>query len=296
MKLVDLAAQYHMTLDDAIQKLEEHGIFILAVNADLNEEKTNKYERILAGNRTTRPMPHPTPKPASMPRPTPVDKERRQKEMLSRDFVFFTHMALRKPVTGEILRQAVEYKLTDHTRTKIVICSSTIKEIQETAKDVAKLESTAKALDLLEQYQMLTILPGSISAENQLISDFLKEKVNLGQSVLIVGYNRALSTYVRFRNKINKNDSRYKLIYEKDVSPQGFLVNHENERIKAFQEPEGKPTAPYGTDEISLSGGIPQTGESVFIKQKDRDGNISMTPILLESEINRGAEGAIYKV
>lgn len=66
--------------------------------------------------------------------------------------------------------------------------------------------------------------------------------------------------------------------------------------MKVFEDPTGKPTAPYGTDPTPLSGGIPNVGDSVFVRQEDKEGNISMIPILLESEVNRGAEGAVYKI
>ena len=72
-------------------------------------------------------------------------------------------------------------------------------------------------MDLLKQHRMLTILQGPISAENHNISTFLKEKVKPEQTVLIVGYNRSLSTYVNFRNSSNKNNPSYPFILEKDV-------------------------------------------------------------------------------
>lgn len=93
----------------------------------------------------------------------------------------------------------------------------------------------------------------------------------------------------------NKKNPSYPLIFEKDVTPKGRLANPGNQ-TKAFEDPVEKPTAPYGTDPTSPSGGIPDVGESVFTRQEDKDGNVSMVPLLLESEVSRGAEGAIYKV
>lgn len=319
MKLAELAVRYNMRLEDVMKTLEEHGIFVLTVNGDISGEKLDRYNRILAekaGSPTSIYIPDgfakkvtTTVKQGSARQHDPASKKRLvpsgqvqpnspdqlQKEMLSRDFVIFTHMALRKPVTAEILRQAVQYKLMNNTMTQIVICSGTIQEVQESAKKISKLEGTSKALDLLKQYGMLTILPGRVSAENHTISIFLKEKVQPEQSVLIVGYNRALSTYVNFRNSSNKSNPSYKLIFEKDVTSKGFLANPGNQ-MKVFEDPAGKPTAPYSTDPTPIHGGVPKTGEPVFVRQKDKDGNVSMVSMLLESEVSRGAEGAIYKV
>jgi len=312
MELAELAAMFNMTLGEAKAALNENNIYPFTSNPKVEGEKLEQYKHILArkagipvpgyttGGAANNPRVHtsvrrPDPPTQRSPEPSNQNAEQMQKKMLSRDFVVFTHMALRKPITAEILRQAVQYKLMNHTRTQIVICSGTIQEVQESAKDFAKLEGTAKALDLLKQHRMLTILPGPISAENHTISTFLKEKVRPEQSVLIVGYNRALSTYVNFRNSSNKDNPSYPLIFEKDVTSKGRLANP-GKQMKVFEDPVGKPTAPYSTNPTPVRRGIPNAGEPVFVRQKDKDGNVSMVSILLESEVSRGAEGAVYKV
>lgn len=312
MELAELAAEFNMTLGEAKVALNESNIYPFTSNPKVEGEKLEQYKRVLAkkagisvpshtagiatnNTRIHTPIHRSPPSARSGREPSTQDAEQNQKEMLSRDFVIFTHMALRKPVTSEILRQAVQYKLMDNTRTQIVICSGTIRDVQDSAKDFAKLEGTAKALDLLKQHGMLTILQGPISAENHIISTFLKEKVKPEQTVLIVGYNRSLSTYVNFRNSSNKTNPSYPLIFEKDVTSKGRLANP-GSQMKVFEDPTRKLPAPYGTDPTPLSGGVPNVGDSVFVRQKDKDGNISMIPILLESEVSRGAEGAVYKI
>lgn len=311
MELAELAAMFNMTLGEAKATLNENNIYPLTLNPRVEGEKLEQYKRVLArkagmlapghttdaaANNAHSPIParRPYPPTRKKQQTSNQDAEHIQKEMLSRDFVIFTHMALRKPATSEILRQAVQYKLMNCTKTQIVICSGAIQEVQESAKGFAKLEGTAKALDLLKQHKMLTILLGPISAENYTISTFIKEKVNPQQSVLIVGYNRALSTYVNFRNSSNKNTS-YPLIFEKDVTSKGHLANPGNQ-MKVFADPAGKPKAPYSMDPTPIRGGIPNVGETVFAREKDKDGNVFMAPILLESEISRGAEGSVYRV
>lgn len=60
--------------------------------------------------------------------------------------------------------------------------------------------------------------------------------------------------------------------------------------MKVFEYPTEKPTIPYSIDPTPICGGIPNVGDSVFVRQKDRDGNISTIPILLESEVSCGTE------
>lgn len=303
MLLSELAAMFNMTLAEAKAALNRH--YIYPLTSKIEDEKLNQYRQVLAkesGIPASQPTTYRTipdnqskPAPSNTSHSAQRDPDQIQKEMLSRDFVVFTNMALRKSITAEILSQAVRYKLSGGRSTQIVICSGTIKEVRESAKKFAKLEDTVKVLDLLEQYRMLKILPGPISSENHIISTFLKENVKPEQSVLIVGYNRALSVYVTFRNSRNKVNSSYPLIFEKDVTSKGRLANPNNQ-MKAFEDSAGKPTAPYSTAPTTIHGGIPETGGRVFTRQKDKDGNVSMVSILLESEVSRGAEGAVYKV
>lgn len=292
---------YGVTIDQAIHELEIHGIIVLSEDIPIsNPQKLTKYSQIIAGIKTatittpvhkTTPSSHPsTPKPRPQSQPNNnIAANQRQEELLSRDYVIFTHMALRKPGTPIVLRQVVELKTSRNTKTKIVVCSETVDFVTKAAKDDVRLQTMAESLDILKRYNMLTVLPGRISEENHSISSFIK-KCNLSDSILIVGVNRSLSTFVYFRNKNNQSDRSFVKIFERDVTSKGFLVNPRNQMV-AFEDPASKSPAPYSDTPVTLSSPIPSSGEYVYWKQ-----NGVMTPLLLENKVGGGGEANIYKV
>lgn len=315
-----LANLYGVTVDQAIQALEENNIIILSEDMPItNPQKLARFSQIISSvksgvrvtpvrsnsnsmhtnttqnsqnNNSTAPrntsQQTRTHRPGTPP-PGNGDAEERQKQYLSRDYVIFTHMALRKPVTANILRQVIELKTSRNTRTKIVVCSEAVDYVKKVAKDDARLQPMADSLDVLKRYNMLTILPGRISEENHSISSFIK-KCNLSDSILIIGVNRSLSTFVYFRNKNNQGDRTYVKIFERDVSSKGWIVSPKTQMV-VFEDPADKSPAPFSDAPVKISSPIPASGQYVYYKQK---GNI--TPLLLENEVGGGGEAYIYKV
>ncbi|MEY8330830.1 protein kinase [Lachnospiraceae bacterium 48-33] len=263
-----LANLYGVTVDQAIQALEANNIIILSEDTPItNPQKLAKFSQVISE----------------------IDLNERQRQYLSRDYVIFTHMALRKPIAANILRQVIELKTSRKTKTRIVVCSETVDYVTKVAKVDNRLQTIADSLDVLKRYNMLTILPGRISEENHSISSFIK-KCTLSNSILIVGVNRSLSTFVCFRNKNNQSDCTYVRIFERDITSKGFLVNP-NKRMVAFEDPADKSPAPFSDAPVNLSSLIPLVGQYVYYKQKS-----NMTPLLLESEVGSGGEAYIYKV
>ena len=315
-----LANLYGVTVDQAIQALEENNIIILSEDMPItNPQKLARFSQIISSvksgvrvtpvrsssnsthtnttqnsqnNNSTAPRNTPqqtrTHRPVTPP-PGNGDAEERQKQYLSRDYVIFTHMALRKFQTANILRQVIELKASRKTKTKIVVCSEAVDYVAKAAKDDDRLQTMADSLDVLKRYNMLTILPGRISEENHSISSFIKER-NLSDSILIVGVNRSLSTFVYFRNKNNQSDRTYVKIFERDVTGKGFLANPLKQMV-AFEDPADKPPAPFSDAPVKLTSPIPTSGQYVYYKQKG-----TMTPLLLENEVGGGGEAYIYKV
>lgn len=315
-----LANLYGVTVDQAIQALEENNIIILSEDMPItNPQKLARFSQIISSvksgvrvtpvrsssnsthtnttqnsqnNNSTAPRNTPqqtrTHRPVTPP-PGNGDAEERQKQYLSRDYVIFTHMALRKFQTANILRQVIELKASRKTKTKIVVCSEAVDYVAKAAKDDDRLQTMADSLDVLKRYNMLTILPGRISEENHSISSFIKER-NLSDSILIVGVNRSLSTFVYFRNKNNQCDRTYVKIFERDVTGKGFLANPLKQMV-AFEDPADKPPAPFSDAPVKLTSPIPTSGQYVYYKQKG-----TMTPLLLENEVGGGGEAYIYKV
>lgn len=312
-----LANLYGVTVDQAIQALEDNNIIILSEDMPItNSQKLARFSQIISsvrvtpvrssGNstqantmqnsqnnyttppRNTSQQPR-TNRPGGSPPTGNGDAEERQRQYLSRDYVIFTHMALRKFQTANILRQVIELKASRKTKTKIVVCSEAVDYVAKAAKDDDRLQTMVDSLDVLKRYNMLTILPGRISEENHSISSFIKER-NLSDSILIVGVNRSLSTFVYFRNKNNQSDRTYVKIFERDVTGKGFLANPLKQMV-AFEDSADKPPAPFSDAPVKLTSPIPTSGQYVYYKQKG-----TMTPLLLENEVGGGGEAYIYKV
>lgn len=316
-----LANLYGVTVDQAIQALEDNNIIILSEDMPItNPQKLARFSQIISsvktgvrvtpvrssGNstqantaqnsqnnyttppRNTSQQPR-TNRPGGSPPTGNGDAEERQRQYLSRDYVIFTYMALRKYQTANILRQVIELKASRKTKTKIVVCSEAVDYVKKAAKDDDRLQTMADSLDVLKRYNMLTILPGRISEENHSISSFIK-KCNLSDSILIIGVNRSLSTFVYFRNKNNQSDRTYVKIFERDVSSKGWIVSPKTQMV-VFEDPADKSPAPFSDTPVKLSSPIPASGQYVYYKQK---GNI--TPLLLENEVGGGGEAYIYKV
>ena len=318
----DLTKLYGVALDEALKSLESNGIIVLSPDVPIidsrkmirysqiisniktgvarsNEEnlvkskstaqksqeewKTTPYQRENSneGNENTRNV--------NDRRGDAIDKDERQKQLLGRDYVIFTHMALRKPITEKILRQVIEVRTKRRTRTRLVVCAEAVDYVTQAATTDNRIKPIADALELLQKYNAITMLQGKISEENHAISSFIKER-ELSESILVVGINRGLSTFIRYRNKVNQNDQQYVRIFERDITSKGFLANPQNQMI-AFDNPDGKMKAKFSEQPRKLVGQTPVSGQYVFLKQKN-----GYNAVLLEEELGKGGEAHIYKV
>ncbi len=217
------------------------------------------------------------------------DENERQKQLLSRDYIIFTHMALRKPVAADIITEAISVKITRKTDTTLVVCAEAVEFVMEAAKKDSSIKRVADALESLKKYNMFTVLPGKISEENHAISTFIKGR-NLSDSIIVIGINRGLSTFIYSRNKANEKDQMYVRIFERDINAKGWLVNPKNQ-MAAFVNPGDKKKSPLSDAPKHLEGEIPVSGQYVFMKSKN-----GYEPVLLENELGHGGEANVYKV
>lgn len=217
------------------------------------------------------------------------DEDERQKQLLSRDYIIFTHMALRKPVAADIITEAIGVKITRKTDTTLVVCAEAVEFVMEAAKKDSSIKRVADALESLKKYNMFTVLSGKISEENHVISTFIKGR-NLSESIIVIGINRGLSTFIYSRNKANENDQMYVRIFERDITAKGHLANPRNQ-MAAFVDPDGKKKSSLSDAPKHLEGEIPVSGQYVFMKSKN-----GYEPVLLENELGHGGEANVYKV
>ena len=217
------------------------------------------------------------------------DEDERQKQLLSRDYIIFTHMALRKPVAADIITEAISVKITRKTDTTLVVCAEAVEFVMEAAKKDSSIKRVADALESLKKYNMFTVLPGKISEENHAISTFING-CNLSDSIIVIGINRGLSTFIYSRNKANENDQMYVRIFERDITAKGYLANPKNQ-MAAFADPGDKKKSPLSDAPKHLEGEIPVSGQYVFMKSKN-----GYEPVLLENELGHGGEANVYKV
>lgn len=315
----DMAKLYGVSLDEAVKSLEINGIIVLSPDVPIiDSRKKLRYSQIISSikpslhgtaygkTKPTKKNPREERESASPFRRSPngtnikpgrdggaggngIDKDERQKQLLGRDYVIFTHMALRKPITAKILRQVIEVRTNRKTRTKIVVCEKTVDYVTQAATSDNRIKPIADALGLLQKYNALTMLPGKISEENHAISSFIKER-ELNESILVIGFNRGLNTFIRYRNKVNQNDQQYIRIFERDITSKGFITDPRNQMV-AFESPDEKLKAKLSESPKKLIGQTPVSGQYVFLKQKN-----GYTAVLLEAEIGKGGEASVYKV
>ncbi len=340
-----LARMYGVSLDEALDALENNNILVLSADIAIAEEKLPRYSKVLAELKETGGNSEPAKKKSfteklqkategdiqqkqaatqriggsqqnsqsggkqyigyrksqeSMKdtsrtgtrtsiRTSHQDKDEHQKQLLSRDYIIFTHMALRKPVAADIITEAIGVKIAKKTDTTLVVCAEAVEFVMEAAKKDSSIKRVADALESLKKYNMFTVLPGKISEENHAISTFIKGR-NLSDSIIVIGINRGLSTFIYSRNKANENDQMYVRIFERDISAKGWLVNPKNQ-MAAFVDPGDKKKSPLSDAPKHLEGEIPVSGQYVFMKSKN-----GYEPVLLENELGHGGEANVYKV
>lgn len=178
-----LCEEYHLSTPDGTSALQSSGILVLSPDAELPAFKEGSYRKILSsaaspGPRTspkpskpssTPPRPSPflpakTP-PGAAPRAAPVDHEQRQRAILSRDLIIITYMSLRKPQTASILYQVLELKVTQRTRTQLVLCKAAADALEKDAQQFPVLETVASHVQQLKQHHALHLLNGSLACE-----------------------------------------------------------------------------------------------------------------------------------
>lgn len=326
--LRDLTELYGVSLADAVKSLKNNNILVLSPDEEISSDKMIRYSQIISDIKTGTAYPNETArmgKESTVQKPQEerkssahprvglngdngrswngndtrensnnahgngIDKDERQKQLLGRDYVIFTHMALRKPITEKILRQVIEVRTKRRTKTRLVVCAEAVDYVTQAAATDNRINPIADALDLLQKYNALTMLSGKISEENHAISSFIKDR-ELNESILVVGINRGLSTFIRYRNKVNQNDQQYIRIFERDITAKGFLANPQNQMM-AFENPDGKMKARFSESPKKLLGQTPISGQYAFLKQKN-----GYNALLLEEELGKGGEAHIYKV
>ena len=318
-----LAARYGVPTEVAIAEMKARGIIVLSPDMSISPAKLARYANVILEIKSSQPAPHPTQptphptqpavKPAFRPKPRsteqqptakPVsqrnhtneqhggtpDYDERQRQLLSRDYVIFTYMALRKPGTSHLLMQLADLRVRRKTRTKIVVCSASMEYVKKKAATCDEVRKISDSLEILMEYGMLTVLHGRISEENKTISTFIKER-ELSESILIVGISRSLHTFVNHRNSSNQGDRTYVMVFERDVNSKGFLVNPQKLAV-AFESADGKAEAPYSDRARSLTLPLPEQGDNVYVKEADG----GLTPIRLEDGIGKGGEARVYKI
>lgn len=274
-----LAQSYHVSIEKAVEALEKNGTIILSVDMPIvDDDKLEKYKQIISR------LAIPAPDPKQKPKPKPISMAE-----LGRDYVIFTHMALRKPATAEILRQVILIQSKNKTNTKIVLCKEAVDQVVKAAQSDSRLKEMVNSLTVLDRYNMLTILSGRISEENRSISLFIKSK-NVSDSILIVGFNRSLDSFIFSRNRRNASNKKYVKIIQADVTNGGVLVVPDQRR-PAFANAERKQRSDLGTTPSILKGRIPTIGDNAYYYQ-----NGSLVPVVLESELGAGGEAITYKI
>lgn len=306
-----LCEEYHLSTPDGTSALQSSGILVLSPDAELPAFKEGSYRKILSsaaspGPRTspkpskpssTPPRPSPflpakTP-PGAAPRAAPVDHEQRQRAILSRDLIIITYMSLRKPQTASILYQVLELKVTQRTRTQLVLCKAAADALEKDAQQFPVLETVASHVQQLKQHHALHLLNGSLACENQLLSAFIK-KQDLSTSILVLGTNRSLHMFIEHRNQVNQTNPGYRIIYERDIDNKSHLANPAKQR-PAFPDPEGKTKAPYPESSALAADRIPREGGTAYIL-KGREDTGSYEPVQLGKRLGLGGEALVYQL
>ncbi len=266
-----IAEKYSVPLNDAMSKLKEKGISLSADTTVSDHATVNKITQIIQSLK---------------------DAAEKQKELLTRDLIIFTHTALRRPATEHVLYELLKQKNEKHTRTRIVACGEALASVRKAASSHNELTSMVNFLDELQKRNMITILEGRISEENHAISSFIKEQ-RPETSILIIGINRGLSTFVDSYNRANRTNKNFTLIYERDVTSKGWIVNTRNQ-ISAFEDPADKACAPFSDAPITLTGTIPVEGQNVYYRKTDANKTVTMEPLKLEKKLGSGGEAVVY--
>ena len=281
--LRSLCEEYHISISDGIHALQKQGILVLSVDIDIPTFKESTYRKTLSSVSPPKPRantpqppkpvlqkPRPQhPQPKAYPGVGPTDPDQRQREILSRDFLILTYMALRKPQTSDILYQVLQLKVTRRTSTQIVLCKAAADALEKDAQQFPVLETVASHVQQLKQHHALHLLNGSLACENQLLSAFIK-KQDLSTSILVLGTNRSLHMFIEHRNEVNQTDPGYRIIYERDIDNKSHLANPAKQR-PAFPDPEGKTKAPYSESSALAADRIPREGGTAYILKGRED-------------------------
>ena len=302
--LRSLCEEYHVSISDGIHALQKQGILVLSIDVDIPTFKESTYRKVLSSISPPKPranIPQPPNPVLQKPRPRPkaypgvgsTDPDQRQREILSRDYLILTYMALRKPQTADILYQVLQLKVTRHTSTQIVLCKAAADALQNDAKKFPVLETIASRVKQMAEHHALCLLPGALACENQILSRFI-QKQDISASILVLGQNRSLHMAIEHRNELNKKNPAYHLIYERDIDSKARLVNPARQR-PVFPDPQGKAKAPYPETPALVPEDIPGEGDTAYVL-KGREDTGSYEPVRLGKPLGLGGESKVYQL
>lgn len=302
MTVCELAQCCGVTPEQVQSALETQNILLLSLDIALSSEKLKNYYKIIQkipgakvvpefeSGYVSKPVPQPIPDP--VPQPTP---EERHLRLLSRDYVVFTYMALRKSGSTALIQLIVRLQSERKVSTRMVAVSQCIDEVMKAAETDTSIQLLAEYLKVLQNHRRLYLLKGTVAEENRVIGDFLLRQPYT-KTILIVGVNRSLRTFVAAQNRKIRNERKnkgrtdYVEIYERDVGKQGRLTNPNNQLV-VFESTNGKPKTNLSEAPLPMSGSIPGAGENVYMNIRKE-----WKPVKLGESIHSGGEGVIYKL
>jgi len=197
------------------------------------------------------------------------------KNYLTRDFIIFTHSALKKTGFDAIIKDFFEKKTDLNTNSKVVILEACFKSIMRESQQNQTIKKNATALNELNNRNSLITLQGNIIEEDKVLGNFINN--NRNRYIIVFGKTGGLSRQIAFLNN-NRNN---KIIYERDFVHTGRIINPNVKPV--FEEINSQKILNKGriTDDIP--------DKCVY--------NAKREPIYLEEIIHKGgAEGVIYQI
>ncbi len=300
-KLISLADKHGVTIEEAVKVLGDRGFKNLTADTEIPDlTRLLVFDRALYNYKKEKTPKKKGDETRQSREASRVSPEEMQRQLLSSDFVIFTYMALRKPQSSELLCKILELRYTKGTSTKIVVTSIAQDMVHDTAASDKSMTEMAQNLTALEEKGLLTVLPcKSISEEFGAMCDFLSER-RLSDSIVIVGINRALRSFVNNRNNRYKSnppkDCTYCPIVECDVSVKSTLTSPKSVK-SVFDSPENAKIPPFDqTTPLLPKSKIPEVGSTVYVKSlDDSSGDCVKRPIILDSLLcDTGGEALIY--
>lgn len=261
--------------------------------------------------------------PPPIPVPQPVSKSLKNEDLLSRNYIVFTLSVLEKASTYKVLKNIIELRKTKNTNTKLIVVSAAIDELKtdaEADKPKKYLMKNYQLFNTMREKGWIIVLDGNIAQEGMTIAMYIRNNCRNSDSILILGKNMTLDTYIFLRNKGNAKKWDYKNpVYQDGYIPieecgikfNGDLTNvkyagdpvfgpvGEERSVKVKSEKNANEVCKPVVNLIELSeapiftcGKIPTEGDLINIK----DNNGRWKTVILYKEVSHGAEGAVYNL